>query len=69
MAKLSEKYSKPGSLGHILPAVYFCSALKLRMFFQMNELRRGNIAFELQLTISARAHTHPPPAKECHSHG
>ena len=61
MAKLSEKYSKPGSLGHILPAVYFCSALKLRMVFPDEWIeKREHCLWTSVDYICACAHTPTP---------
>ena len=64
VAKLSEKYSKPGSLGHIPPAVYFCSALKLRMVFPDEWIeKREHCLWTSVDYIRACTHTHPRPGQ------
>lgn len=61
VAQALEKYSKPGSQGHILPATYFCAALELRMVFPDEWIKNRNITFELQLSKMLS------PQKECYS--
>ena len=62
VAKPLEKCSKPGSVGQILCATFFCTDLELRMVvFWMNDFRIG------VLPLNSSDAKYYLPQKECHS--